>query len=308
MPDPLFALRDDLFQPRKSPAADEQDVRRIHLQEFLLRMLAPALRRHRCHGAFHDLQQRLLHAFARNVAGDRRIVRLAGDLVDLVDIDDPALRPFHVVFTGLQQFQDDVLHILADVARFRQRRRIRHCERHIQNTRQRLRQQRLAAAGRPDQQDIRLRQLDIRLRRIVQPFVVVMHRHRQHALGMDLADHIIIQHLADLARCRHPFAGFQPGRLRLFPDDIHAQLDAFVADEHGRPCNQLAHLMLALATERAVKRILAVAAGVVRHSVVLCHTRPCGRSQRGSLGQGPRPHNAKKPPPKVASAGAALSL
>jgi hypothetical protein len=66
--------------------------------------------------------------------------------------------------TGLQQLEDDVFHILADIAGFGQRGRIGHGEGHIQNARQRLRQQRLAAAGRADQQDVRLRQLDIGLR------------------------------------------------------------------------------------------------------------------------------------------------
>ena len=31
----------------------------------------------------------------------------------------------------------------------------------------------------------------------------------------------------------------------LFADDIHAQFDTFIADEHGRTSNQLADLMLA---------------------------------------------------------------
>src|SRR4029077_11359022 len=43
----LAALRDDLLQPGKSAAADEQDVSRVDLQEFLLRVLAAALWRHR---------------------------------------------------------------------------------------------------------------------------------------------------------------------------------------------------------------------------------------------------------------------
>src|SRR5262249_43568879 len=38
--------------------------------KFLLRVLAPALRRHRRDRAFHDLEQGLLHALARDVAGD----------------------------------------------------------------------------------------------------------------------------------------------------------------------------------------------------------------------------------------------
>src|SRR6266516_4480560 len=63
----------------------------VDLQELLLRMLAAAVRRHRRDGTFHDLEQSLLHALARAVAGDRRVVGLAADLVDLVDIDDAAL-------------------------------------------------------------------------------------------------------------------------------------------------------------------------------------------------------------------------
>ena len=81
--------------------------------EFLLRMLAPALRRHGGHGALHDLQERLLHTLARDVPGDRRVVGLARDLVDLVDIHDAALGPVDIVFAGLQKLQDDVLDILA---------------------------------------------------------------------------------------------------------------------------------------------------------------------------------------------------
>src|SRR5262249_54234634 len=46
--------------PIKGPATHEQDVGGVDLQEFLLRMLASALRRHRRDGAFHDLEQGLL--------------------------------------------------------------------------------------------------------------------------------------------------------------------------------------------------------------------------------------------------------
>ena len=37
-------VTDDLFQTSKGAAADEQDIRGINLQEFLLWMLAAALR------------------------------------------------------------------------------------------------------------------------------------------------------------------------------------------------------------------------------------------------------------------------
>jgi len=64
------ARRDDLLEPIEGAAAYEQDVSGVDLQELLLRMLASALRRHRRDRAFHDLEQRLLHALARDVAGD----------------------------------------------------------------------------------------------------------------------------------------------------------------------------------------------------------------------------------------------
>src|SRR5690606_33337419 len=81
-------IRDDLLQAGEGTAAADQDVGRVDLQGLLLRVLAAALRRHRGYGAFHDLEQRLLDALARHVARDRRVVRLAADLVDLVDVDD----------------------------------------------------------------------------------------------------------------------------------------------------------------------------------------------------------------------------
>ena len=95
------ARRNDLFEAGKGATADEQDVGRIDLKEFLLWMLAAALRRHRGHGSFHDLEQSLLDTFSRHVARDRRIVGLARNLVDFVDIDDAALSPFDIIVRRL---------------------------------------------------------------------------------------------------------------------------------------------------------------------------------------------------------------
>ena len=149
-------------------------------------MLAAALRRHGGNGAFHDLEQRLLHALARDVAGDRGVVGLARNLVDFVDVDDAALGLLDIVVGGLEQLEDDVLDVLADIAGFGEGRRVRHRERHIEDAGQRLGQQSLAGTGRADQQDVGLRELDVLvLLGVVQALVVVVHRDRQHALGAD---------------------------------------------------------------------------------------------------------------------------
>ena len=140
----LRAVLNDLFQACERTTADEKNVRRINSRELLVRMLAPALRRHIRDRAFQYLQQRLLHAFARNVARDRRILVLAANLVDLVDVDDPTLCPRHITFGSLQQLQDDVLDIFAHVSGFSQCGCVHDGEWHIQHLCQGLRQQRFA--------------------------------------------------------------------------------------------------------------------------------------------------------------------
>src|SRR3984957_15714919 len=155
------ARRNDLLEAGKRAATHEQDIGRVDLQEFLLGMLAAALRGDARNGTLHELEQRLLYALARDVAGDRRVVGFAGNLVDLVDVDDAALRALDVVVGRLQQLEDNVLDVFADIASFGERRRIGDSERDVENARQRLRQQCLARAGRADQEDIRLRQLHV---------------------------------------------------------------------------------------------------------------------------------------------------
>jgi hypothetical protein len=85
---------------------------------------------------------------------------------------------------------------------------------------------------------------------------VIVHRNREHALGVVLSDHVRVEHRADLGRAGHAVAGLDEGVLVLLANDVHAQLDAFIADEHRRPGDELADLMLALAAEGAVEGIL----------------------------------------------------
>src|SRR5205823_9335303 len=84
-------LLDVVFQALEGATADKEDVRRVDLEEVLVGMFAAALRRHVGHAAFDNLQKSLLHALAGNVPGDARVVALTRNLVDLIDVDDPAL-------------------------------------------------------------------------------------------------------------------------------------------------------------------------------------------------------------------------
>jgi hypothetical protein len=60
--------------------------------------------------------------------------------------------------------------------------------------------------------------------------------------------------------------------LHLLANDIVAKIDALVANEYRRACDQLANLVLALATEGAVQQLAAIVArfgGFIAHPVVL---------------------------------------
>src|SRR6266581_8506713 len=255
---PAGALLDNLLQPDKRSATDEQDVRRVHRREFLVRVLASALRRHIGHGAFQNLQQRLLHAFAGNVARNRGVLILLRNFVYLVNINDALLRLLHVAVGGLQQLQNNVLDVLANVARFGQRRRVHDGKRHFQHPRKGLRQQRLARARRPDQQNIRLAQFHF-ARLLVQenPFVVVVHGHRELFLRAVLTDHVAIEKPLDFRRPRK----LARRRRNLFPlfvfQDGLANAHALVADIRAgivrRRTDQLFDLLLRLVAKGAAQ-------------------------------------------------------
>ena len=117
-------------------------------------MLASTLRRHGGNRAFHDLQQCLLNPLTRYIAGDRWIISLARNLIDLVNIDDAALRALNIIIGCLQQFQNDVFNIFTNVTSFGQRGGIGHGEGHIQHSRKCLREQRLATSGRTNKQNV----------------------------------------------------------------------------------------------------------------------------------------------------------
>src|SRR6478752_2845683 len=155
---------------------------------------------------------------------------------------------------GLDQAQEDVLDVLADVARLGERGRVRDAERHVEDAGQRLREERLAGASGPDEQDVRLLELDVvDVAAGVDPLVVVVDGDGEDLLRLLLGDDVLVQLLGDLAGVRELLRlGALLGRLEhLLLDDLLAQVDALVADVHALARDQLADLLLALAAERA---------------------------------------------------------
>src|SRR4029453_14102154 len=249
-----------LVEAHESAAADEEHVRGVDLDEFLVRMLAPALGRHIGHRAFEDLQERLLDSLARDVTRDGGILALAGDLVDLVDVHDAALGPVHVVVGGLKESENDVLHVLPDITGLGEGGRVGDGEGHVEHLGQGLREKGLAGPGRTDEKDIGLLELDVaRFATRLDALVVVVDGHGEDLLGPVLPDHVLVEHGLDLGGLGEAANLLTLLLLPLLRDDVVAELDAFVADVHGGARDELADVVLALAAERALQRPSALA-------------------------------------------------
>jgi len=82
---------------------------------------------------------------------------------------------------------------------------------------------------------------------------MVVHRDRQLLLGLLLADHVLVEELANLDRFRQLHLRLGLVRLALLGDDVEADVHALVADIDGGPGDQLLDVALILVAETAPK-------------------------------------------------------
>jgi hypothetical protein len=223
-------------------------------------VLAPALWWHGGDRALEDLQERLLHAFARHVARDRRVVRLARDLVDLVDVDDPGLRLLDVEVSGLDELQEDVLDVLTDIPRLGECGRVGDRERDVQDPRERLGEEGLPATCRPEEEDVRFLELDLPvLHPHAHALVVVVDRHGEGALRLLLGDDVVVEDGVDVKRLGEVVEVELRRSRELLVDDLVAEIDALVADVDPGTSDQLLDLSLTFPAEAAKQLLVTLA-------------------------------------------------
>ena len=258
------------------------------MDELLLGVLAATLRGDIADGAFQDLQQSLLHTFTAHVSGDGGILTLAGDLVDLINIDDADLSLLDVEVCGLDELEQDVLDVLAHIAGLRQGGGVCDGEGNAQHLGQRLGQQGLADTGGSQQQDVRLLQFNVCALAAQDALIMVVDRDGQHTLGLVLTDDILVQTLLDLcggldvdgeiicgldtrpAGAAAAGAGAVAARMiRLVREQVGAEADAFAADVHAGADDHPLHFVLMFAAE-AADQILFV---FISAGIVISHNR-----------------------------------
>jgi hypothetical protein len=253
------------LRPTKAPPTDKEDVGGVDLEELLLGVLAAALGGDVRGGALDDLQERLLDALAGDVAGDGGVLALAGDLVDLVDVDDAALRALDVMVGGLEEADDDVLDVFADVAGLGEVGGVDDAEGDVEEAREGLGQEGLARAGGSDEEDVALEHLDVfvgaaagEAEVALDALIVVMNGDREDLLGLGLRDDVVVEVGLDLhGRGDALEVGVAVVAVELFLDDVPAELDALVTDIDRGAGDELLDVPLALAAERAAQVVVA---------------------------------------------------
>ena len=214
-------------------------------------VLPTALGRNAGYRALKDFQQRLLYALTAHVPRDGGILALAGNLIDFVDIDNAPLCQLNVEVCRLNQSQEDVFHILAHIARLGEAGCVRNGEGHVEDLRQRLRKEGLAAAGGAYHQDVGLLQLHIILvNLLVDALVVVVDGNAQRALCLLLTHHILIQHILHV---RGSGQALRAGCVR--------HQGQIIRNDHIGACHKPPHLILRFSAEAAPMQRTGIARG-----------------------------------------------
>src|SRR6185295_15255176 len=187
---------------------------------------------------------------ARDIARNRWVLIFAANLVDFVDIYNALLRPLDIAIRSLQQFQDDVLDVFADVTGFRQGGGINNREGNTQHARQRLGQQRLAGSRRANQKDVCFLYLNVGTAAAqLDALVMLINRDRQALLGFILSDHVLIQKVFDLSRLGQRRTSRYRFSLLIVGNDLIADVNALITDIDGGAGNEFLDFVLGLAAE-----------------------------------------------------------
>ncbi len=253
-------LLDDLVQTNERTAADEENVAGIDLQHLLVRMLSSPLGRYGCIGSFDDFQKSLLNTLTTDIACDRRVLTLLGNLVDLIDEDDSVLSRLDVVVGVLDEFEQDVLNVFTDIASLGKGGCISDGEGDLQLLGKGGGKQGLAGTGGTYHQDVGLIQLhslfsDLLLE--LDPLVVVVYGNCEHALCVVLADDILIHVLLQFLRSGDTVGKSHRVLLerRITCKHIVAYLDALIANGNTRAVDEPFYFFLAFAAERTDFRV-----------------------------------------------------
>ena len=81
-------------------------------------MLPSTLRWNACYRTLNNLKQRPLHSLSGNITGNRNILALLCDLINLINIDNSVLCTVDIIIRCLNQLKENILYILSHITGF----------------------------------------------------------------------------------------------------------------------------------------------------------------------------------------------
>jgi hypothetical protein len=123
---------------------------------------------------------------------------------------------------------------------------------------------------------------------------VVVDSDRERPLGGVLADHVLVEDIADLARLREVLQLEGRRRRQLLVDDLVAEIDALVADVDAGSGDQLLDLALRLAAEAAEELLVGVCRACQRSPLLGLVHRHASASSLEAPGLWVRSYSARR--------------
>jgi len=229
------AFADDVFESDEGSAADEEDLGGVHLDVLLFGVFSSALRGDVGDGSFEHLEECLLDAFAGDVAGDGDVVLGFADLIDFIDVDDSALCGFEVVVGVLEESEEDIFDVFADVTGFGERGGVADGEGDVEDFGEGSSEEGFAGACGSDEEDVGLIDFDVVGLGFFadgEAFVVVVDGDGEGFFCVVLSDDVLVEEFLDMSgRGDGGEEGLGAGEFAFFlSDDVVSEVNAVGAD------------------------------------------------------------------------------
>ena len=204
----------DIFQPRKGPAADKQNMTGIYGGHRHHGIFAGSSHRNFHIGALQKFQKCLLHRLTADIT-------LVGifffcQFINLIDVYNSPLCPFYIIIRIGKKFGDDTFHIITDIAGFRKGCGIGYRQWYLQNASKGLHQKRFSTAGGTNHEHVGFFNLNIATNLVYitgffgffhlfhgsNALIMIVDTYGNHLFGMVLSHDIFIQISLNHMRCR----------------------------------------------------------------------------------------------------------
>ena len=117
------------------------------MNKLLLRMLTATCWWNTCHRTFKNLQKCLLNTLARDITSNRKVLGLASNLVNLIDVDNAYLSALNIAVSSSNELKQDILDIFTNVASLSKSCCVSNSKRNLKKTSKRLSKQCFTSTG-----------------------------------------------------------------------------------------------------------------------------------------------------------------